>query len=322
MQVLLLLAAILFALNQVGLLQGQPPSVRITRITGDDPITVAATAARESYGGEADTVVLVGAEALADGVVASGLAGALDAPILLNELNRLSSQTRDIIRELDATRVVMIGGTGAMRAIVQRTLAEDLELDVLRIAGASRFDTADRVAQEFASARSAGVLGGLPTALVVPAEDVAAGLAAGGLAAGSAGPLPVLYSQDGALPQPTLDALDRLGIQQLIAAAVTTGFDGPVVTLTDPVAIANRSVELRGFQPSRIVVVPDGDDARALIGAAVAGRESGVILPASQAEGWLIDNCGTLDELFVIAEDDVVTDLDVARLEQAATVCA
>ena len=320
-QVLVLAAVILYGLNELGLLSREIRDVRVVRVTGEDPIRVAASAAREAHGGRAETVVIVSVDALADGVAATGLAGILEAPILLNEATLVSPQTRDVIRELDTERAILIGGTSALNGVVERTFADEMGLETIRIAGNSRFDTAVRVAQLFTDNGEVGVLDGLPTALVVPAEDVATGLAAGGLAAGRAAPLPVLYSQSGALPGPTVDALARMGIEQVVTASPITAFDGRVITVSGPVDVADTATELREFQPSRVVIVPDGDDARALVGGPVAGLESGVIMPFSLAQDWLEANCGTVAELFVIAEDTVVTDADLEVLRRAATAC-
>ncbi len=322
LQVLVLIAGLLFALDQLDLLRQDPPSIDVVRITGEDPVTAAATAAREAFGGGVDTVILVGDQALADGVVASGLAGVLQSPVLLNQVNRMDPQTRDVVRELDVTRAYLIGGTGALGGIIERTLAVEMDIEVIRIAGASRFDTAGRIADEMAELGEIGTIEGQRTGLVVPADDVPLGLVAGGIAAGRTGPLPVVYSQDGALPSTSADALGRLGVTQVIALGPLSGFAGDVVSVDGPVGIADATAELRGFQPSRLVVVPDGDDARALIGAPIAGRESGVILPFSDAQRWLADNCGTINELFVIAEPTVVSDADVEALELTANDCA
>ena len=321
LQVLVLIAGLLFALDKLDLLEQEPPAISVTRITGEDPVTAAATAAREAFGGGVDTVIIVGDEALADGVVASGLAGALQAPILLNEANRMDPQTRDVLRELDVTRAYLIGGTAALGGIVERTLTVEMEIEVTRIAGASRFDTAARIARELALVGDVGEVDGNRTGLVVPADDVPLGLIAGGLAAGRAGPLPVVYSQDGALPGPSTDALAELGVSQVVSLGPLEGFGGTVIGVDGAVGIADATADLRGFQPSRLVVVPDGDDARALIGGPVAGQESGVILPVSDAQAWLSDNCRTINELFVIAEPTVVSDADVEALRTTATTC-
>jgi hypothetical protein len=287
-------------------------------------VTAAASVARESHGGGAGTVVMAGVEALSDGVVATGLAGALDAPILLNAPDALSPQVLDVLRELDTQRVVVIGGSQAVGDAVLSSMT-DLGIEVERIAGPSRYDTAGMVADAVAEA-SAGVgrVLGRRTALVVPAEDVPASLEAGSLAATQASPLPVLVSQDGDLNDPTRQAIRRLGIQQLLVvaggAAPTpriTGFDGEIRLVEGPTGAADEAVAIRDFRPPRVVVVPPGDEARALIAGPLAGREAGVILTAEHAEAWLPAACETVAELFVVGEPAVITDGDVERLVRA-----
>ncbi len=328
LQVLFLVTAIVLGLNQLGLLDGNDDGLRLTRVGGADPVSASASVARESGGGR-DTVIIAGEGALADGVVATGLAGALDAPILLNERDRLSPQIRDVVRELDPERVILIGGTNAMQTVVESTLRDDLRLEVERIAGPSRFDTASLVAERFAAETEPPRIDGLRSALLVPAEDVPASLEAGALAASRADPIPVLLSQGGQLPAPTRRMVAALDIEQLFVvspagAAATptlTGFDGTVRIIQGPTGPADTTAEIRGFRPPRVVVVPAGDEARTLIAGPLAGREAGVILTSQTVRGWLTANCGTIRELFVIAEPDIITDTEVAVAQQAATVC-
>jgi hypothetical protein len=319
---------ILLALDQVGLLDGPEQSLRVRRVTGSDPVSASASVARESHGGGAPTIVIAGVDALADGVVATGLAGALDAPILLNAPDQLSPQVRDLVRELDVERAVLVGGTNALGDAVAAALADQLGIEVQRIAGNSRYDTAGQVADRFAEAVDVGRVAGLRTALLVPAEDVAASLEAGSLAASASTPLPVLISQEGGLNDPTVRAIERLGIEQLLVvtspaapAADLAGFGGAVRLIEGPAGAADEATAIHDFRPPRVVVVPVGDEARALIAGPLAGRESGVILTADTAQAWLAQACGTVGELFVVGEPDVLTDADVARFEAAVTGC-
>lgn len=284
--------------------------------------------ARESHDGGAETVIIAGTEALADGVVATGLAGALGAPILLNDVDALSTSVRDLVRELGVRRAVLVGGTNALSDEVAAVLEDDLRLTVERIAGVSRYDTARQVANRLTDEGEPGRVLGLRSALLVPAEDVAASLQAGGLAAADVGPLPVLISQDGGLNEPTLAAIARLRIEQLLVVVspaapplAISGFPGEVRLIEGPHGAADEAVAIRSFRPPRVVVVPAGDEARALIAGPLAGRESGVILTADVAEAWLAGACGTVAELFVVGEPDVITDADVARYEAALTDC-
>ncbi|CAN5349923.1 hypothetical protein BH23ACT9_BH23ACT9_21770 [soil metagenome] len=318
---LVLVIAIVLGLNQLGLLDRSERTLRTVRVSGADPIAAAASVARTSHGGSVPTVIIAGTAALADGVVATGLAGALNAPILLNEPDRLSAQTRDVVRELDVQRAVLIGGTQALSEAVSQALADELDVEVIRIAGNSRFDTAGQVADLFAESEEPAVLDGLRTALIVPAEDVPAGLEAGSLAASLGNPLPVLISQDGTLPDPTVRAIERLDIEQLLVVGNLTGYDGAVVRIQGPNGAADAAIAVRAFRPPRVVVVPAGDEARTLIAGPLAGREAGVILTADLAVEWLTRNCGTVSQLYVIGEPEVITDLQVATMENAATNC-
>ena len=150
LQVILFALVIFLGLDRLGLLDAEPPSVEVTRITGEDPVSASASVARQSHSGGAPIVVIAGTDALADGVVATGLAGALDAPILLNGIDTLDPQILDVIRELDTEEAVLIGGTSALSPVMERSLTVELEIEVTRLAGASRFDTAGEVADLFA----------------------------------------------------------------------------------------------------------------------------------------------------------------------------
>lgn len=321
LQVLVIVIVIVLGLDRLGLLDEPEVQLSTVRVTGEDPVSVAASVARESHGGGAPTIILAGTEALSDGVVATGLAGAFDAPILLSEPDRLSPQTLDLVRELDVTRAFLIGGTQALSDGVAQTLQTDLDVEVVRIAGTSRYDTAGNVADVFAAETAPATVQGLRTALVVPAEDVSAGLEAGGLAATAGAPIPVLISQEGMLPDPTVRAIERLGIEQLLVVGALTGYDGTVVPIEGVNGAAQAAIAVRDFRPPRVVMVPAGDEARTLIAGPLAGRESGVVLTAATAEQWLRDNCGTVADLIVIGEPDVISDAQVLAAENAATNC-
>lgn len=321
LQVLALAVVVVLALSQLELLDAPEVTLTTTRVSGEDPIAAAAAVARESHGRGAPTVILAGTQALADGVVATGLAGALRAPILLSDAEQLSPATREVMRELDVERTILIGGTNALGVGVEATLAAELGMEVERVAGASRFDTAGQVAQLFQREAEPALIDGLRTALIVPAEDVPAGLEAGSLAAYTGSPLPVLISQNGLLPEPTTTALRRLRIEQLLAVGDVIGFDGPVRRITGLNGAADMAIEIRPFRPPRVVLVPAGDESRTLIAGPLAGREAGVILTSATAEAWLREHCGTIGQLFVIGEPDVITETQILAAENAASNC-
>ncbi|MBQ8120834.1 MAG: cell wall-binding repeat-containing protein [Ruminococcus sp.] len=94
----------------------------------------------------ADTVVLAYGLNYADALAGVSLAKAKNAPILLTAQKSLPSETLAEIERLKAKNVVILGGTGAVGEEVEKQL-KDKKLNVSRIAGKSRFDTAVFIAQ-------------------------------------------------------------------------------------------------------------------------------------------------------------------------------
>lgn len=323
-QVLVLAGVIGYALLQLGFLEDEPRPVTVSRIAAEDPVSAAATVAREIYGDGTTTVILIGAESIADGVVATGLSGALDAPVLLTDARLLSTPTREVIVELRATEAIIIGGNASIAPVLARSLEVDLEMSVTRIAGASRFETAALVAAAFGQAREPVQLPELGrAAMIVPADQPSLALEAGALASSDAGPMPVLLSQDGQLPEPTTRSIDALQIEHLVVIGdPVTGFAG-TTTLVEPLTgPATATAELRGFEPSRIVLVPSGDDARTLVASRLAGSASGTVLPSGPAAiAWLEARCNTVAEIIAFGSEALLPQRDVDAALAAAISC-
>lgn len=93
-----------------------------------------------------NTAILVNSDkTLADGLSASGLAGALNAPILLTQKNDLPLVTLDKL--IGVKKVYIIGGTGTVSESVSKVL-KDREIEVIRISGNDRIETSYNVAKE------------------------------------------------------------------------------------------------------------------------------------------------------------------------------
>ncbi|MFO7154757.1 MAG: cell wall-binding repeat-containing protein, partial [Caldicoprobacter oshimai] len=117
------------------------------RIAGDDRYETAAKIAAAKYT-SADTVIIVRGDdneknepEVVDGLTASVLAGAKNAPILLTRQNALPDATKEAIEALGAKNAYIIGGTVAVSEDVEKAL-EDLGVAVKRVEGADRFATA------------------------------------------------------------------------------------------------------------------------------------------------------------------------------------
>src|SRR5699024_9999468 len=91
-----------------------------------------------------------------DALAGVPLAYKLDAPILLTPTKDLWEATQDEISRLDAENVVILGGENAVSDSVKNTLIKD-GLNVRRINGDDRFETAALIADEVAPDGSAEV---------------------------------------------------------------------------------------------------------------------------------------------------------------------
>ncbi len=92
---------------------------KVTRLAGDDAAQTSAKISEQAFPEGAETVVLCKDDDFKDAMSATGLAGVLDAPILLTSATELSAATKTEIERLKATNVIIIGGTGAIKAEVE-----------------------------------------------------------------------------------------------------------------------------------------------------------------------------------------------------------
>ena len=94
----------------------------------------------EGFSGTVSTVVVANGGNYPDALAASGLAGVLQAPIVLTESGVLSSQAASLLSRLRPSRVVIAGGVGAVSARVEQQLRGYAQ-SVERVSGATRYDT-------------------------------------------------------------------------------------------------------------------------------------------------------------------------------------
>jgi putative cell wall-binding protein len=95
----------------------------------------------------ANTVLLVNGFAIVDGLTATPLATAKDAPILLTAADSIPQPTMDEITRLKAKEIILIGGEGVITPKVAKELV-DKGYNVTRIGGLNRKDTSLLIAKE------------------------------------------------------------------------------------------------------------------------------------------------------------------------------
>jgi putative cell wall-binding protein len=117
----------------------------VQRLAGSTRIGTAIQAAEAAYPDGAQAVILANAgtgEPSPDALSASGLAGAVHAPVLLTTPNTLSAGDLSAITDLGAKTVYVIGGPAAISSAVVTALQQAGLTVVRSFEGANRFDTA------------------------------------------------------------------------------------------------------------------------------------------------------------------------------------
>lgn len=160
------------------------PAPRARRVAGRSGIENAVAASRETYApGEADAVVLASGHTFADALSGSGLAGAVNGPLLLTDRWSVPREVFHEIDRLGVSKVYLLGGTAVLSTRVEGFLRA-AGFEVERISGADRYATSARVAREIDS--------------ITPVDSTTpVFVTSGAVFADAVAAAPVAYSNDG-----------------------------------------------------------------------------------------------------------------------------
>lgn len=134
----------------------------VDRRQGESRFETAIAIAENDFA-DADTAIVARAfgqsnetQAFADSLAGGGLAADLEIPILLSQTDELAQSTADYLAASSITTVYLLGGVQALSQAVEDELAA-LDIDVQRLQGAERRETAVAIAEErgFADAADA-----------------------------------------------------------------------------------------------------------------------------------------------------------------------
>ncbi|NEU04665.1 cell wall-binding repeat-containing protein [Clostridium senegalense] len=131
---------------------------KIVNISGQTRYETAVEVSKEWE--KADTVVLVNGYNIVDALPASPYAYENDAPILYTESNKLTPATRNQIKKLKASKVIIIGGTGVISSSVEGEL-KSMSLTVERIGGNDRIETAVAIANKMGKKDEVAIVNGV-----------------------------------------------------------------------------------------------------------------------------------------------------------------
>ena len=178
--------------------------VNVVRLGGADRFDTAAKISSEGWS-KADTVVIANAYNYADALAGAPLAYALEAPILLTYNEYIPRNITAEISRLGAKKVIILGGPAAVSTEAESIL-KDAEIEVTRIWGQDRYETADKIAE--ALRKATGTITEVFIASGVNYPDA--------LSASSAAALkhaPILYSpKSGAITDNTVGFIRTAGI--------------------------------------------------------------------------------------------------------------
>ena len=285
----------------------------VKTLAGETQYDTAAAEALAAYPSGCSTAVVASGESYVDALSATGLAGALDCPILLTGRDSLPDATAGALSRLGVTRVVVVGGKAVVGAGVYKQLSDLGSAE--RLWGEDQFDTQLAV-YSYGAAR--GLWGA--TAVVASGSDIAGRFAD----ALSASPMafalkaPVFLVDDaGDLPDKTASVLLDSGISQAIIAGgnvvvseYTEGFMQAVTVRASGASNVERCWGDSGYETSaelakwavnqgiltwdNAAVSTDIAPYDALAGSVLQGKRGAVLLLADQGAddnfGLLADN--------------------------------
>ena len=172
----------------------------------------------------APTVYLASGLNFPDALAGAAAAGAKDSPVLLTSTTTLPSETAAALRRLKPSRIVVLGGSGAVSASVARAAkaATGVRTTVQRLSGANRYATAITISK--ATFPAAGV----PVAFVANGTgfpDALAGAAAAGYLGG-----PVLLTETASASSELIDEIRRLKPRRIVVLGGTAVVSAKVVS--------------------------------------------------------------------------------------------
>ncbi len=194
----------------------------VTRLAGPDRYATSAAIADEmgSFGEYCDTnqisAVVVNVDESASDVIAVGpLAYAMELPVLLTRADELPSEVAGFLTDAEIERVIVVGGSDAVSAVVIDEILAAGVSDVTVITGENRYATALAIRAALAGCDAEFTLSATNYA-VINGEATADGVSAApllgiGAIAGSEGPVtPVLLVATDGVPAETLAYLEAL----------------------------------------------------------------------------------------------------------------
>lgn len=156
---------------------------KVTYLAGDDRFDTAVEISKEAFAdkdaatGKAEAVVLVGENAIVDGLASAPLAKQKKAPVLLTQKDKIPTQTLSEMKRVieKGQDVYLIGGEATISNAVKDQLVKEFNANIIRVSGEDRFSTSTAIADKLTNDKSkAYVVGGNGLADAMSIASVAA----------------------------------------------------------------------------------------------------------------------------------------------------
>ena len=125
------------------------PSTQVKSLQGNRRFETAVAISKEGWNSNADTVIIASAYSVVDGSSATPLASIKNAPILLVDKNEVTNSTKEELKRLNPSNIIVIGGTNVVNDNTYNELKSILpSASIKRIGGINRYETSLNIAKE------------------------------------------------------------------------------------------------------------------------------------------------------------------------------
>lgn len=252
------------------------------RQSGGDRYGTAAAVSSKAFPSGADNVFLASGTSFPDALAGASFAAAAKGPILLVRRDALPNATDEELDRLQPKVITLLGGPSAVSDALGQAVAQYASVEVRRIAGADRWETA--------AAISNGFVAPVDTVYVASGVNYPDALAGGAAIGGTTGG-PVLLVEPNAIPAATAAELTRLKPNNIFVLGGPSAISDAVMDALAPYApnlpIRRSGADRYGtavqvanaFTTAPVVYLARGDAfADALAAGAAAGFRKGPIL--------------------------------------------
>ncbi|GAA3902535.1 cell wall-binding repeat-containing protein [Microbacterium invictum] len=199
----------------------------VERRSGADRYETSAATSAATFAAGVPVVFLASGVEFPDALSGAALAARLGGPVLLTTPGAVPGSIEAELKRLKPTRLVVLGGTGAVSKAVADAASRATGRSAERIGGADRYATSAAIAQEFPT--------GAPVAYLASGTVFADALSGAAAAAGA----PLLLTQPTVLSPATGVALTRLAPAKAVVLGGTGAVAQAVSTLVQDFGVAH-----------------------------------------------------------------------------------